>query len=236
MPRDYAKTHKRKKSSPKSQKKNNFSFGAWWTITLILILFFVGALWYLKQQAPLSYRHFAKVSSEKKIQTKPKIISSSRNTTSTLPPRFEFYDISPNHKNKDVTNAGNNRPANVVSAKFSSTQAPLQTLSVPPFSSNASVAAPPRSLNPNSNNQISLSSTSTAIFLLQIAAFKDFQEADKLKAQLSLQGFKVQVLEKIVAGVKWLRVQVGPFNSEKVAKQAQNLLSQHHYSSILLKQ
>jgi len=58
-------------------------------------------------------------------------------------------------------------------------------------------------------------------FLVQIAAFKSRQEADRMRATLMLKGFDVSVVTVSQQTVNWYRVIMGPFASRSLAEKAQ---------------
>ncbi|MBX9586212.1 MAG: SPOR domain-containing protein [Gammaproteobacteria bacterium] len=71
-------------------------------------------------------------------------------------------------------------------------------------------------------------------YQLQIASMKQFEDADHLKAQLILQGYKASISKQIRHGSTRYRVIVGPFGSSKAAMTHQQTLKKNGISSILL--
>ena len=70
-------------------------------------------------------------------------------------------------------------------------------------------------------------------FLLQVAALKNDTEVDKLKAQLIMLGFNVQVQSFDNHGSMWKRVTLGPYATQAKAEIDQQKLKQNHFNSIL---
>ncbi len=70
-------------------------------------------------------------------------------------------------------------------------------------------------------------------YVLQAGAFKRYADADKVRAQLILQGFNVQIKQVEVKGVTWQRITLGPFKSLAEARQAQDKLSKNGMKSLL---
>ena len=66
---------------------------------------------------------------------------------------------------------------------------------------------------------------SRAVYLVQLAAFKQRHEADRVKAELILKGFQVNVSESIQRDVVWYRVMVGPYSSMMDAEHAKKGLA-----------
>ena len=72
-------------------------------------------------------------------------------------------------------------------------------------------------------------------FIVQVASFADFAEADHLKAQLALMGFDVKVRAVGANSEQRFRVMIGPFNNEKHALAAQRELRQNHFNSLIIR-
>lgn len=72
-------------------------------------------------------------------------------------------------------------------------------------------------------------------YLLQVASVKSFQDADRLKAQLTLLGYSVFITKSRSGGIEWHRVNVGPYSSLKKAESKQDELRQNEINSLLLK-
>ncbi len=70
-------------------------------------------------------------------------------------------------------------------------------------------------------------------YLLQVASVKSSDDADRLKAQLSLLGFSVSISQPI-AGSAWYRVNVGPFKSQAEAEKQQKRLRANDLKSTLI--
>ncbi len=70
-------------------------------------------------------------------------------------------------------------------------------------------------------------------FVLQIAAFKSFTEADRMRAQLIMLGFNPSIQKYIVEDQVWHRIYVGPYASREIALQQQQELQQNSISSRL---
>lgn len=59
-------------------------------------------------------------------------------------------------------------------------------------------------------------------YLLQVASFKQKEDAERFKASLILKGFDVQVTQVKRKQTSWFRVILGPFPSKVQAEKAQN--------------
>lgn len=73
-------------------------------------------------------------------------------------------------------------------------------------------------------------------YILQVGSFKDFKEADKLKARLAFLGIQVNI-EKVTLNTSdvWHRVRVGPIQSEREMNKVRNQLRQQQIEPIMLK-
>ncbi len=72
-------------------------------------------------------------------------------------------------------------------------------------------------------------------YIVQIAAFQRFEDADRLKAQLSLGGYEAKVRTVPVRGVTWHRVWLGPYADLSAARKIQQELLTKHTKSVVVK-
>jgi len=75
-----------------------------------------------------------------------------------------------------------------------------------------------------------------ATYLLQIASFQDFNDADQAKAQLALQGVSATIQRVVINGQDvWHRVHVGPYSDLGEAQRMRARLNQLGVNAIVLK-
>lgn len=74
------------------------------------------------------------------------------------------------------------------------------------------------------------------VWWLQVAALKESQDADRLKARLALLGLTVQVQPVASGGTTLHRVRVGPFKTEDEALAALDTLAENNYEPRLFKE
>ena len=97
------------------------------------------------------------------------------------------------------------------------------------------VAIPEQELIP-SNNNISNKPGTNEQYILQAGSFKQFEEADKLKARLALQGIEANIQKvKINDTDTWHRVRIGPLNNIKALNQTRRRLRDLGIASIVVK-
>jgi cell division protein FtsN len=79
-------------------------------------------------------------------------------------------------------------------------------------------------------------SASLFSYILQAGSFKDFQEADRLKASLALMGIHASI-EKVTLNQAevWHRVRIGPLTSEREMNSIRNRLRSENIEPIALK-
>ncbi|MDF2867808.1 MAG: putative cell division protein [Gammaproteobacteria bacterium] len=70
-------------------------------------------------------------------------------------------------------------------------------------------------------------------YILQVGAFKRLADADKVRADLILQGYNVQIKAVQVNGVTWQRIIIGPYKTLSEAQQAQDKLTKAGIKSLL---
>jgi len=71
-------------------------------------------------------------------------------------------------------------------------------------------------------------------YLLQAGSFQDQSDAESRRAKIILLNMNANVVPGVVAGRKWMRVQVGPFNGRLAAESARAILSENNIDSIPL--
>ena len=72
-------------------------------------------------------------------------------------------------------------------------------------------------------------------YVLQVGSFKSMEDADRLKAELILQGLDVNIQNaKDSKGQSWHRVQVGPYSTRSRLNKAQDVLANNEIESILM--
>jgi cell division protein FtsN len=95
--------------------------------------------------------------------------------------------------------------------------------------------------HPNNTHPTSTTtSTSTALekakFRLQLASFKQFSDADSLKAKLALEGFKLEIAAiTLPPGEVWYRVRTPVLNDRNTALNLQKKLQKQAVPSIVVK-
>jgi len=120
-------------------------------------------------------------------------------------PDFDFYEELPNSE------GGNVPVAETVVTTMPVTPAAAEPLPTPQ--------------NPNLTGRT---------YLLQVGSFREYPQAEGLKAHLALLGIASQVQRVSLEGVVWHRVQVGPFNDLAVVNQMQQRLATEQISSLVL--
>ena len=137
-------------------------------------------------------------------------------------PKFEFYTLLA----KDRTS-----PAAPATRPTTAATVPIQTK--PAGQAVATTATSATTTNQlagalaNADNKAAaLAKNSKDAYLLQIASFRNKQDAERMKAALTLKGFDVTVSPSTQQQITWFRVIVGPFNSRMAAEKVQLTLAQ----------
>jgi cell division protein FtsN len=72
-------------------------------------------------------------------------------------------------------------------------------------------------------------------YILQVATFRSYEEADRLKASLSLLGLEASIQSVTVEGKPLHRVRVGPYTDMAKVNDARRRLKEHALDPILVK-
>ncbi|KAF3977481.1 MAG: SPOR domain-containing protein [Methylococcales symbiont of Iophon sp. n. MRB-2018] len=70
-------------------------------------------------------------------------------------------------------------------------------------------------------------------YIIQVGAFRELIEADKLRARLALLGIESRVEKATVGNVIWNRVKIGPFSSSSSVSALKTQLSQNNIDVIV---
>ena len=71
--------------------------------------------------------------------------------------------------------------------------------------------------------------------MLQVAAYQSFEDADQLKAKLTINGFDVRVQKVTIEDKQYFRVRLGPFESQRKLKNVRQELADLGYNGVSLK-
>jgi len=78
--------------------------------------------------------------------------------------------------------------------------------------------------------------TEKASYILQVGSFKDFADADKLKARLALMGVQAKIeTVRIGSRASWHRVRIGPSSDIEQLRKIRNQLQRNAINTVLLK-
>lgn len=240
MKTDYAKKSptKRKRTSSKTQTRNGSS---WLFIGLMLGLLVAAGVYlqqhgFLKQWMQSALHNPFIEAAAKPIQQKP--------SNAPAPPQFSFYTVlakggdiaapSPEPEADTAKNIPSASPPTV--NKVENTSKPATATDQ---SSQTAVTVAPPNLNNNPTAAINPPSSRKALaikstrYVLQIAALKNMNVADKMRAELTLLGFAVNITSVNANNQVWYRVVIGPYDSLKSAENVQLNLKKNNIHSLL---
>ncbi len=71
-------------------------------------------------------------------------------------------------------------------------------------------------------------------YILQVASFRSFKDADRLKAELALQGIQSNIEPAKIDEITWNRVKIGPFSSMTAVDGVRKRLRLQHIDAIVI--
>lgn len=217
-------TAKRKRastsSSPRRRRKNNNQGGKKFTFYAVLLVIGAGAIVfynYYITPLPLLSTHSQKVVASK---TTPK--------RAFVEPDYQFYTLLPQGNGTQKTAAATT-PATIKAVAVAAPNAtPVATAS----STTPAAAATTQNTAPaiKTPAPITVAKPMPPVhhYALQLAAFRNYQDADELKAKLILQGYPTTISSATVNGTVWYRLSIGPYTTTTDAKIVQAKLEQTH--------
>lgn len=135
-------------------------------------------------------------------------------------PKFEFYTLlaSEHNSGEQVATAAPTIVAPTTQALTPATPGTVNPAANKPAQVAAVITGKPVSIPPPAV-------VSKGTYLVQVAAFKSRQEAERMKASLVLKGFSVSITSINQRNMNWYRVNLGPYASRDQAAKAQGAVS-----------
>jgi cell division protein FtsN len=149
------------------------------------------------------------------------------------PPRYDFYDMLPK---QNVGETSVPPPTESIAAKPVPAPVPLAQTDVPPMKE---VTAPEPAKTvaslPPALDKSKSAPANTGQVLVQVGAFRRYEEADRRKAELALLGYNASIQAANVNGETWHRVKIGPL-SDADARKLRDRLKAVGMNPMLVKQ
>jgi cell division protein FtsN len=130
-------------------------------------------------------------------------------------PEFDFYDMLANKKVESPQQPSQPKPA------------PVAKQPVPQQPSAPSTAP----IVEGTPEQVQVAER----YIIQVASFSNYQDADRMRAQLTMSGFDVYIQSAQQSGKTLYRLNMGPYVSKDVAMVKQKELQDYNISSFLIK-
>ncbi len=74
----------------------------------------------------------------------------------------------------------------------------------------------------------------TTRYMMQAGSFKNFQEADKLKARLALMGIESKIEKAKVGSTTWNRIKIGPFKKISSVNKIRSQLRENNIDAVVM--
>jgi len=252
--RDYARPQRPKTPPPRSRpapRKATAKSGggaalglplwAWMVVSMSLIVF-AAALYYVSRPvAPMDMAPSSKDKggkAMKPIEIPPK-----------EPSRFAFYEMLPSYEvvvPEEVLNPSKPKPGTAANnlpppaaPEQPLAEAPTTAASAPPVAAPpaaATVDVPPKPVVRDTPPQPTAQLEKGEQFLIQVAAFRQRDDAEQRVAALTLAGLAARV-EKVTIDNKdtWYRVRLGPYGSAAAAAAAQRTVKAQGFDGVVMK-
>lgn len=221
--RDYANKKKRKTQRTSARNNNNSRGNKALVINFNPVLLMVVLVGGLFIAAVVYLQYFRNIDTAQYInqamgrQSSSQVDSKSRAKTKLVQeqPKFEFYRTLP--KMEVVVNNKGDEKTNDSMASKTNTIEKLATIP------QDKVVMKPSAID------------NSKAYVLQLASFKDIDDANELRAKLTLAGFDIQIeTVKLDNGDIWHRVKTNRINELEQAKHLSAQLEEHHIKSMLV--
>ena len=219
-------TAKRKRastsSSPRRRRKNNNQGGKKFIFYAALLVIGAGAIvFYNYTITPLPL-----------LSTSSKKVVASKTTPKRafVEPDYQFYTLLPQGNGTQKTAAATTPAATKAVAVAAPSATPVAASTATPVA-----AATAQNTTPAVKAPAPITAATPTVvippshhYALQLAAFRNYQDADELKAKLILQGYPTTISSATVNGSVWYRLSIGPYATTADAKIVQAKLEQTH--------
>ncbi|MDQ2994659.1 MAG: SPOR domain-containing protein [Pseudomonadota bacterium] len=236
MARDYARRRPARRiltagvSAPRTGKRGR-SHAALKHLPYLAVGMLMGLLiagfFYVKMQPQQVAQQLATTAEPAKPQTAkhktPQTVAQKPKTQ----PRYDFYTILTHDKATPSTEED-------IKAEETAETDDSEAAPIPKINTAAAPKVeptPPKHVEPAAAKIVS---KPTGKYVLQVAALKKHEDADRLKARLILQGYDVFISKPKIKNVQWYRVNVGPYRTTGNAKAQQKRLKANNINSLLL--
>ena len=227
-------TAKRKRastsSSPRRRRKNNNQGGKKFIFYAALLVIGAGAIvFYNYTIAPLPL-----------LSTSSKKVVASKTTPKRafVEPDYQFYTLLPQGNGTQKTAAATTPAATKAVAVAAPSATPVAASTATPAAASTATpaaAATAQNTTPAVKAPAPITAATPTVvippshhYALQLAAFRNYQDADELKAKLILQGYPTTISSATVNGSVWYRLSIGPYATTADAKIVQAKLEQTH--------
>jgi cell division protein FtsN len=230
MPRDYAK-----QKTPRERVTETSRAGWLWLLAGVLIGLFMAGLAFLN-------RHEGNLKQDKQATTSPiakVVVKKLEKPKQAASPHFDFYTMLPKNQTPAADQADLDNPPSQASPATPPSEeiaaalpaidekpAVLADNPLPSANKPAENATPTATLKPM---------VAPAVYIIAIAAFTHYPEADQLKAQLSLLGFDANITPAKSKGLGIHRVWLGPYTARTTAEKELRRLKENRLTGILSK-
>lgn len=226
--------YKARQPGPKPRRRSNKSCGFWFFFGLVLGGF--GAGFYLMLRTPIQV--------DPPIQAK----TESPEPPPVIPTRFDFHDILPElevvvsdnelddpEPMKPEVEKPEAKPENKPAEVVKEPEAPKQETVKKPEAPKQEVAKKPEPTKPEPTKQEPTKSDGNT-YMVQVASLRTAADAERLKAQLALQGIHAKVQSITVNGKDtYHRVQAGPYQGKQAVNQVRGQLKAKGMDTLAIK-
>ena len=146
-----------------------------------------------------------------------------KKATQIKPPTFEFYTRLPQGQARGERQQAP-QPTTISKQKTHRTQKSKELTQALPQTAKEETVAPVSEVQTYSHRKQ---------YIVQVGSFKKFSDADRLRANLILQGYHSRLSRFTNSTTTWYRVEVGPYPNLNQAKSHQNALERLKFSGLI---
>ncbi len=232
MARDYARERGTRRYN--HRRRSNAASWRWLTAGLILGLLIAGLIYLKENSRNISKAvsdhlvHHPKTKTHHASKAAPVSKVKAAEKTDQTETQFDFYTVLPKMSVETPNNSGKTAQA----TEKLTTHAPSnKTEALKPILPPATPKTAP--IDSTAQNKSAIETNSK--YILRLAAIKNYEQADQIKAELTMQGFDVSIQRATIHNEIFYRINIGPYQSRELAIEQQKALSKQNMTSTVIK-
>lgn len=214
-----------------------------WLVLGVLLGLLIAAIVYIKRPGDVRINTGSSAATSSHTSKSARTTSSSTKKAAasqqSSSPEFDFYTVLPKMQvNPSKTTSTTSKSSSAPTAPATTTAPAANSATTPSTTTQTPTptSAPADIIDKSSSTATPATTSATKEkYWLQIVSLKNYADADRYKAELTMSGLDVSIQSYKKSDQTYNRVVMGPYDSRQAAQQQQTQLKQRHIDSIVVK-